>query len=82
MSIKSKTLSQNKKSRAHACNSSYSGHRNQDDCGSKSAQAIVHETLSQNNSSQKRAGGVAQGVDPEFNPQYHKKKKVKLRITK
>jgi hypothetical protein len=26
------------------------------------------------NSSQRRAGGVAQGVDPEFNPQYHKKK--------
>jgi hypothetical protein len=24
--------------------------------------------------SQKRAGGVAQGVDPEFKPQYHKKK--------
>jgi hypothetical protein len=22
------------------------------------------------NSSQKRSGGVAQGVDPEFNPQY------------
>jgi hypothetical protein len=27
--------------------------------------------------SQKRAGGVAQGVGPEFKPQYHKKKKVK-----
>jgi hypothetical protein len=26
------------------------------------------------NSSQKRAGGVAQGVDPEFKPQYQKKK--------
>jgi hypothetical protein len=25
--------------------------------------------------SQKRAGGVAQGVDPEFKPQYHKNKK-------
>jgi hypothetical protein len=24
--------------------------------------------------SQKRAGGVAQGVGPEFKPQYHKKK--------
>jgi hypothetical protein len=23
----------------------------------------------------KRAGGAAQGVDPEFKPQYHKKKK-------
>jgi hypothetical protein len=27
--------------------------------------------------SQKRAGGVAQGVGPEFKPQYHKKKKRK-----
>jgi hypothetical protein len=35
---------------------------------------IVHETLSQKNPSEKRAGGVAQGVVPEFKPQYHKKK--------
>jgi hypothetical protein len=26
------------------------------------------------NPSQKRAGGMAQGVVPEFKPQYHKKK--------
>jgi hypothetical protein len=26
----------------------------------------------------KRAGGVAQGVGPEFKPQYHKKKKDSL----
>jgi hypothetical protein len=38
---------------------------------------IVHETLSPKNPSQKRAGGVAQGVGPEFKPQYHKKKKRK-----
>jgi hypothetical protein len=31
---------------------------------------------------QKRAGGVAQGVDPEFKPQYCKKKKKKKRKTK
>jgi hypothetical protein len=30
---------------------------------------------------QKRAGGVAQGVDPEFKPQYHKKKKERERET-
>jgi hypothetical protein len=30
------------------------------------------ETLFQKNPSQKRAGGVAQGEDPEFNPQYRK----------
>jgi predicted P-loop ATPase len=37
---------------------------------------IVHKTLSRKNSSQKRTGGVAQGVGPEFKPQYHKKKKI------
>jgi hypothetical protein len=31
------------------------------------------KTLSQKNPSQKRAGGVAQGVGPEFMPQHHKK---------
>jgi hypothetical protein len=39
---------------------------------------IVHKTLSQKNSSQKMAGEVAQGVGPEFKPQYHKKKKKKI----
>jgi hypothetical protein len=33
------------------------------------------ETLSQKNPSQKRAGGVARGVGPEFKPQYHKTNK-------
>jgi hypothetical protein len=32
---------------------------------------IVQETLSQNNPLQKRVGGVAQSVKPEFKPQYH-----------
>jgi hypothetical protein len=31
---------------------------------------IVRETSSQKNPSQKRAGGVVQGVGPEFKPQY------------
>jgi hypothetical protein len=35
---------------------------------------IVHETLSRKNPSQKRAGGVAQGVGLEFKPQYCQKK--------
>jgi hypothetical protein len=26
----------------------------------------------------KRAGGVVQGIGPEFKPQYHKKKKKKV----
>jgi hypothetical protein len=29
------------------------------------------------NPSQEKAGGLAQGVGPEFKPQYHKKKKKK-----
>jgi hypothetical protein len=36
---------------------------------------IVLETLSQKNPIQKKSGGVVQGVDPEFKPQYCKKKK-------
>jgi hypothetical protein len=42
---------------------------------------IVHKTLSWKNSPQKRAGGVAPGVDPEFLPQYRKKKKKKAAWT-
>jgi hypothetical protein len=38
---------------------------------------IVHETLCQNNPSQKKmSGGDGQGVGPEFLPQYQKKKKL------
>jgi hypothetical protein len=33
------------------------------------------------NPSQKRAGGVAQGVGPEFKPQYCKKKKSAISTT-
>jgi hypothetical protein len=39
---------------------------------------IVLETLCQKKLSQKRAGGEAQGVVPEFKPQYHQKKKKKI----
>jgi hypothetical protein len=38
---------------------------------------IVCQTLSQKTYHKKRAGGVAQGVGPEFKPQYCKKKKIK-----
>jgi hypothetical protein len=37
---------------------------------------IVHEILCQKSPLQKRTGGVAQSVDPEFKPQYHKKKSL------
>jgi hypothetical protein len=36
---------------------------------------IVCETLSRKKKSQKTAGGVAQGIGPEFKHQYYKKKK-------
>jgi hypothetical protein len=36
---------------------------------------IVQRTRSQKNLPEKRAGGVVQGVGPEFKPQYHKKNK-------
>jgi hypothetical protein len=56
---------------AHAWNPNYSGGRDQEDCGSKPAQA---------NSSldpitkKEGAGGMAQGVGPEFKSQYCKNK--------
>jgi hypothetical protein len=61
---------------AHACNSSYSGGKDQEDLGSKPAQAnnsmstYLKKTLHKN-----RAGGVVQGEGPKFKPQYQKKKK-------
>jgi hypothetical protein len=62
---------------AHTCNSSYSGDRDLEDRGSKPRTGqTVRETLSQNIHHRKRAGGVSQGVDPEFNTQYRKKKKA------
>jgi hypothetical protein len=36
---------------------------------------IVRETPSQKKPSQKRAGGVAQGIDPKLKPQYLKNRK-------
>jgi hypothetical protein len=39
---------------------------------------MVHKTLSEKTHDRNRgAGGVAQGVDPEFKPQYRQKKKKK-----
>jgi hypothetical protein len=59
----------------YACNPSYSGGRDQEDPGLKPDLAnILQDPIS--NPSQKRAGGVAQDVGPEFKPQYHQKKKA------
>jgi hypothetical protein len=64
---------------AHTCNPIYSGGRDQEDHSLKPANSgqIVCKILSQKNPSRKRAGGVAQGVGPEFKLQYSKKKKKK-----
>jgi hypothetical protein len=59
---------------AHACNPSYSGGRDQEDHSSKPVQANSLQDPILKNLSHKRAGRVAQGLGPEFKPQYHKKK--------
>jgi hypothetical protein len=41
---------------------------------------IVPETLSRKTPSQNRAGGVAQGIGPEFKPQYGQKKTQKTSL--
>jgi hypothetical protein len=61
---------------AHACNPSYSGGRDQEDCGLKPSQAnSFQDPISRKPITKKGgvAGGVAQGVGPEFKSQYHKK---------
>jgi hypothetical protein len=59
---------------AHVCNPSYSGGRDQEDHGLKLAQVNSLWDPISKNPSQKRGGGVAQDVGPEFKSQYHKKK--------
>jgi hypothetical protein len=54
---------------AHPCNPSCSGDRDQEDQGSKPAKANnLWDPISKKKPSQKRADGVAWGVDPEFKP--------------
>jgi hypothetical protein len=62
---------------AHSCNPSYSGGRDQEDGSSKPAQtnSLQDPILKKKKKSQKTVGGLAQGVGPEFKPQYCKKKK-------
>jgi hypothetical protein len=58
----------------HTCNPNYSGGEDQEDCGSKPAQANSVQDPISKNPSQKKAGGVAQSEGPEFKPQYRKNK--------
>jgi hypothetical protein len=60
---------------AHNCNPSSSGGRDQEDCVLKPDWENSSQHPISKNPSQKWTGGVAQGEDPEFKPQYHKKKK-------
>jgi hypothetical protein len=57
----------------HACNPSYSGGRDQEDCGLKPAQANRSWDPAQKYPSLKGTCGVAQGKGSEFKPQYCKK---------
>jgi hypothetical protein len=65
---------------AHACNPSYSGAEIRRIVVQSQPRQIVLKTLSQKAIHKKRAGEVAQGVDPEFKPKYHKINKYKLYI--
>jgi hypothetical protein len=60
---------------AYACNPSYSGGKDQEDHGLKPAQenSSQHPFSKKKKKSKKRAGGVAQGIGPQFKPQYRKK---------
>jgi hypothetical protein len=62
---------------AHACNLSYSGGRDQEDCDLKPAWANSSWDLSQKTLHKNRADGMAQDEGPEFKPQYWKRKKKK-----
>jgi peptide deformylase len=59
---------------AHTYNPSYSAGRDQEDCCLNQPGQIVHETISKNKKKIMKkmvgAGRMAQGVGPEFKPQY------------
>jgi hypothetical protein len=63
---------------AHSCNPSCSGDRDQEDRGLKPAQAKSLQDCILKIPNTKRAGGVAQGIGPEFKPWYpsHHTRKV------
>jgi hypothetical protein len=62
---------------AHVCNPSYSGGRDQEDCGLKSAQAnSSRRPYLEKTHHKKGLVKLAQSVGPEFKLQYLKKKKL------
>jgi hypothetical protein len=64
---------------AHACNSSYSGGRDQEDHSLKPTWANSSQDPISKIPSQIRASEVVQGVGPKFKSQYCEKKKKKKR---
>jgi hypothetical protein len=57
---------------AHTCNPSCSGGRDQENCSSKPARTNSSwDPILKKKKSQKRAGGVAWGIGPEFKPQHY-----------
>jgi hypothetical protein len=61
---------------AHACNPSYSGGRDQEDCSLKPAWAnSSQDPILKSPVSKNWTGGVAQGEVPEFKQKQKKKKK-------
>jgi hypothetical protein len=55
---------------AHTCNPSYSGGRNQEESGLKAPwENTLRPYLKKKILHKKRAGGVSQGIGPEFMPQ-------------
>jgi hypothetical protein len=57
---------------AHTCNPSYSGGRDKEDLGSKPARANSSTRPYLEKPFTEIGLGKAQGVGPEFKPQYHK----------
>jgi hypothetical protein len=60
---------------AHIYNPSHSGGRDQEDQGIKPTKVNSLQDPILKNPSQERGDRVAQGIGPEFKPQYCKKKK-------
>jgi hypothetical protein len=62
---------------AHTCNPNYSGGRDQENRGIKSllGKQFLRPKLEKTHHN-KRAGGVAQGVGPEFKTQYWKEGRI------
>jgi hypothetical protein len=62
----------NQAPKTHTCNPSYSGGRGQEDHSSKLGQTdSLQDPALKKTHHKERAGGVAQGIVPEFKPQYH-----------